>query len=153
MSTRASFYWPLLPSFPTLDHLQVPPSTWNGPVREELEVATVSLSSGKPFILHSPASPSTTSTPTQSRRSTIVLGQSPSAGSIGLGFKSGTPGIPSLSPSNSLNEALDLWAQEMDACEPFVFRVASDSRGGLGYCDDADSRTPRRHSVHGYGYL
>ena len=148
MSTEASFYWPHLPSFSAIDHLQVPPSTWNGPVREEPDVETVSMSSGKPFMLHSPAS-------AHSRRSTIVLGQVPSAGNVGLGLTSGPSGTLSLSPSSSLSEALDLWAQEMDAyaCayEPSAFRVVSDSQKGLAY-DDTE-RTVQRHSVHGYEYF
>ncbi|RDX54647.1 hypothetical protein OH76DRAFT_1552658 [Lentinus brumalis] len=144
MSSEASFYWPLLPSFLATAHLQVSPSTWNSPVREEVEATTSSWPSGQPFVLCSRASASTT---TQSRRSTTVFGASSRSATVGLGLKSGTSG--SFSTSSSLREALDLWAQALKTCEPPGKRVASDfhGHGRLAY------RTTRGHPVHGYRYL
>ncbi len=142
MSSEASFYWPLLPSFSATAHLQVSPATWNGPVREEVEAATSSWSSGQPFVLCSRASASTTA---QSRRSTTVFGASSRSATVGLGLNSGTSGT--FSTSRSLREALDLWAQALQTCEPPAFRAASDFHGRLAY------RPTRGHPVHGYRYL
>ncbi len=148
MSSEASFYWPLLPRFSATEHLRVSPSTWNGPVREEVEATTSSWSSGQPFVLCVPASASTT---TQSRRSTTVFGASSRSATVGLGLKSGTSGT--FSTSSSLRKALDLWAQALETCEPPAFRGASDFRDRpLAYVD-ADGKTTRGHPVYGYRYL
>ncbi|KAI0711311.1 hypothetical protein C8Q76DRAFT_694269 [Earliella scabrosa] len=91
LATNASFYFPTLPSFAGMDHLKVPPPSFNAPRKQEEDDKDLGMSkvTGKPFKLEFSASSSSASNTRgatiRERRQAAGLGLK----SIGLGLAIG----------------------------------------------------------------